>query len=170
LVFGQDQGALGGVGIASSLVTKIVSGGQTGADRGGLDAAIDLGIAHGGWCPRGRLAEDGEIPARYQLEETRTANYPERTEKNVIDSDGTVLITRGKPTGGTGYTGELAGKWKRPLLVIDLDRDDVGTAAAMLRAWLADNDIAVVNIAGPRGSGCAGIGADVRAVVVTALS
>ncbi len=81
-----------------------------------------------------------------------------------------MLITRGKPTGGTAFTGELAGKWRRPLLVVDLDRDDIASAAAMLRAWLADNDIGVVNVAGPRGSGCAGIGADVRAVIVTALS
>lgn len=81
-----------------------------------------------------------------------------------------MLITRGKPSGGTGYTGELAGKWKRPLLVIDLDRDSIAEAAAMLRAWVSDNHVDVVNVAGPRGSGCPGIGDDVRAVIVAALS
>jgi hypothetical protein len=60
---------------------KVISGGQTGVDRGALEAAMGMGIPHGGWCPRGRLAEDGIIPARYELWETDTADYAARTEK-----------------------------------------------------------------------------------------
>ena len=73
----------------------IVSGGQTGVDRGALDAAIAAGIPHGGWCPRGRLAEDGPIAAQYQLRETRSAKYYIRTRKNVLDSDATLILCRG---------------------------------------------------------------------------
>ncbi len=152
-----------------SSLSKIVSGGQTGADRGALDAALELGIPHGGWCPRGRLAEDGVIPDRYLLRETATANYPERTEKNVVDSDATVLITRGKPSGGTGYTGELARKKGRPLLVIDLDRETPEAAAAALVDWIAAHSVAVLNVAGPRASGCPGIADDVRRILLAAL-
>ena len=78
---------------------KIISGGQTGADRGGLDAAMDLGIEHGGWCPKGRRAEDGRIPDRYTLEETTSTDYTVRTEKNVEWADGTVVFTFGAPQG-----------------------------------------------------------------------
>lgn len=72
---------------------KIVSGGQTGVDRAGLDFAIALGIPHGGWCPKGRKAEDGPIDNRYQLQETPRADYLQRTEWNVRDNDGTVIFT-----------------------------------------------------------------------------
>src|SRR5688572_12994856 len=91
-----------------SSVQRIVSGGQTGVDRGALDAAIALGIEHGGWCPRGRLAEDGQIPRRYQLTETKTSKYRERTERNVLDSDGTLILFRALLSGGTELTRRLA--------------------------------------------------------------
>jgi predicted Rossmann-fold nucleotide-binding protein len=76
----------------ADMIGRIVSGGQTGADRAGLDVAIELGISHGGWVPQGRLAEDGEVPALYNLRETRTRNCLERTKLNVRDSDGTVIF------------------------------------------------------------------------------
>lgn len=82
-------------------ISKIVSGGQTGADRGGLDAAIELGIPHGGWCPKGRKSEDGVIPEKYLLKEMSSADYLKRTEQNVVDSDATVIFTYGQPTGGS---------------------------------------------------------------------
>jgi hypothetical protein len=72
---------------------KIVSGGQTGADRAALDWAIFHDLPHGGWCPKGRKAEDGVIPDQYQLTETSSASYPQRTQWNVRDSDGTVIFT-----------------------------------------------------------------------------
>jgi len=80
------------------MLTKIISGGQTGADRAALDAAIDLGIPHGGWIPKGRNAEDGTLPDKYQLQEMPTASYPKRTEQNVIDSDGTLILSHGNLT------------------------------------------------------------------------
>src|SRR5688572_80983 len=75
------------------MLNKIISGGQTGADQAALDFALEHGIPHGGWCPKGRLSEDGCIPEKYQLREMPTDAYPARTEKNVLDSDGTVIIS-----------------------------------------------------------------------------
>src|SRR5947209_20410690 len=99
---------------------RIVSGGQTGVDRAALDVALALGIPCGGWCPRGRRAEDGPIPERYPLVETPTDEYPERTERNVCDSDGTLILTRGQPDRGTALTARLANRHKKPLYVVDL--------------------------------------------------
>ena len=136
------------------MIEKIISGGQTGVDRAGLDVALALGIQHGGWCPKGRKAEDGAVRATYQLQETPTADYKQRTEWNVRDSDGTLVLTRGEPTGGTAATIELAAARGKPCLVLDLlnfpNPDSV-------RAWVAANSIRVLNIAGPRESGCPGI-------------
>lgn len=148
---------------------RIVSGGQTGADRGGLDAAIELSIEHGGWCPRGRRAEDGPIPERYRLRETESEDYSARTESNVVDSDGTVVLTRGAPTGGSKLTAELAKRLSKPLLHLDLDALDDDAAAAALRAWLARESIATLNVAGTRESGCPGLADDVRRVLMHAI-
>jgi len=89
------------------MIKKIISGGQTGADRAALDVAIKFNIPHGGWIPKGRIAEDGPLPDKYQLQEMPTSSYPKRTEQNVIDSDGTLIFSRGKPTGGTDYTRKM---------------------------------------------------------------
>jgi hypothetical protein len=85
------------------MITKIISGAQSGVDRAALDFALKFKISHGGWIPKGRLAEDGPLPEKYQLQEMPTSSYPKRTEQNVIDSDGTVIFSRGKPTGVTDY-------------------------------------------------------------------
>lgn len=134
-------------------VTRIVSGGQTGADRGALDAALALGIEHGGYCPRGRRAEDGSIPAHYQLRETDSRDYAVRTERNIIESDGTLIVSFGPLTGGSALTRRLARKHRKPVLHIELDR---GIAAALapdsIRSWLRAHDIATLNVAGPRAS------------------
>ncbi len=130
-------------------VVKIVSGGQTGVDRGALDAAIELGIAHGGWCPKGRLAEDGPIAAHYQLDELPSCDYADRTKRNVIDSDGTLIFYRDRLQGGTALTNRLAKEQGKPLLRVRLDQP---VELGKILRWLHDEQIGVLNIAGPRGS------------------
>jgi hypothetical protein len=136
------------------MIDKLVSGGQTGVDRAALDVGLELGLPCGGWCPQGRRAEDGPIPARYPLTETPWSGYPQRTEWNVRDSDGTLVLTRGEPDRGTVLTIELARKQRKPHLVVDL-----ASAAdpAAVRAWLEDNMIRVLNVAGPRETSSPGI-------------
>jgi hypothetical protein len=130
-------------------VRRVVSGGQTGVDRAALDAARRLGVPCGGWCPRGRRAEDGPIDPVYPLRETRSDRYPVRTSRNVRDSDGTLVLTRGRPTGGTALTIRIAQRAGRPLLVLDLDLDPRPDEAAR---WMSEHGITTVNVAGPRES------------------
>ena len=126
---------------------RIVSGGQSGVDRAALDVALAVGMPCGGWCPRGRRAEDGPIPARYPLRETPTSAYPERTARNVRDSDATLVLTRGQPRGGTALTAALARRDRKPTLVVDLRAEPDADA---VRVWLAENRVCVLNVAGPR--------------------
>ncbi len=135
---------------------KIVSGGQTGVDRGALDAAIASGIDHGGWCPRGRLAEDGRIPDRYELLETDSPEFSVRTERNVVDSDATLILFRGRLGGGTELTRRLAEKHGKRHSVVDLD--DPPSSEEICR-WLRANQVQVLNVAGPRESQSPGIAA-----------
>ena len=132
---------------------QIVSGGQTGVDRAALDVALELGIPCGGWCPKGRRAEDGSIPDAYPLQESPTANYAERTALNVKDSDGTLILSRGPLRGGTALTKTFAERYRRPYLVVDL-RD---ATLLLIQEWLASNSIRVLNVAGPRESSQPGI-------------
>ena len=134
------------------MLKKIVSGGQTGADRAALDFAISKKIPHGGWVPKGRLAEDGPLPKKYKLTEMPTESYQDRTEQNVIDSDGTVIISRGKLTGGSAYTQKMAKYYSKPCLHIDLRKHDVLPAAVELLTWIDERGIKVLNVAGPRAS------------------
>jgi len=138
-------------------IDKIVSGGQTGSDRAGLDWAIAQGIAHGGWCPQGRLASDGALPAHYLLQETDSAGYRQRTKRNVQDSDGTLIVNRGELTGGTLLTQQLARKLGKPCHVVAAENGPSESMALAVLQWLADHDIRVLNIAGPRESKQAGI-------------
>lgn len=139
---------------------KIISGGQTGVDRAALDAAVALGIPHGGWCPRGRMAEDGPIPQQYRLQETESAEYRVRTEWNVRDSDATLILCRGPLTGGTELTARLARQYQRPCRIVDLR---CAPPAEVLCDWLEANDVEVLNVAGPRESQEPGINAACRA-------
>lgn len=149
---------------------KIVSGGQTGADRAALDVAMTLGLATGGWVPRGRRAEDGRIPARYAgLRETDTEAYEHRTALNVRDSDATLIFSFGEPSGGTALTLKLARSSGKPHLVIDLEAMSVSEAAATLRDWLATHAVRVLNVAGSRASGEPRMVASVTAVLSEAL-
>ena len=134
------------------MLKKIVSGGQTGADRAALDFAIKNNIPHGGWVPKGRIADDGPIAGEYNLKEMPTDSYHARTEQNVIDSDGTVIITRGPLTGGSRYTHQMAKQHRKPCLIIDLARTKVYEAGATIMIWVTDNKISTLNVAGPRAS------------------
>jgi hypothetical protein len=130
-------------------VRKIVSGGQTGVDRAALDVAKELNLERGGWCPKGRVAEDGCIPDEYPLQETETADYAERTKLNVRDSDGTLILTVGPPIGGTAYTIACAQELEKPYLVVDLLYSRQSDEA---RRWLDALQLSVLNVAGPRQS------------------
>lgn len=133
---------------------KIISGGQSGVDRAALDVALELGVSCGGWCPRGRKAEDGPIDSRYPLTETNSLKYPVRTAKNVRGSDGTLILTKGPVDGGTALTVRLAIENKKPFLIIDLYlRPDPW----IVREWIERNNLEVLNVAGPRESEFPGI-------------
>ncbi len=135
------------------LIHKIVSGGQTGADRAALDAAVELGRSYGGWLPKGRKTEDGPLPLRYKMQEMTSGDYRRRTEKNVVDSDGTLIISHGALTGGSLLTLKFAEKKKRPCLHIDCELYPPDKAKPVIEQWLCQNAIRVLNVAGPRGSG-----------------
>ena len=135
---------------------RVVSGGQTGVDRAALDAAIACGIPIGGWCPRGRLAEDGFVPHRYPLIETPSRKYPQRTMWNVRDSDGTLVIITGALEGGSAFTVRHATALARPHLVIDLEVR-LYDAPDLALEFIGATRIAVLNVAGPRESSRPGI-------------
>ena len=127
---------------------RIVSGGQTGVDRAALDAAIERGVQSGGWCPRGRLAEDGPVADRYPLRETPSADSTQRTEWNVRDSDGTLVLTFNAPKGGSALAIECALRTGKPFLVVD-----PGTSPAQIvTEWMRREGVEVLNVAGPRES------------------
>ncbi len=138
------------------------SGGQTGVDRAALDAALALGIPVGGWCPRGRRAEDGPIAPRYPLRETPTEMYTERTAWNVRDADATLILTRGAPTGGTAATVEAARALGRPLHIVDLAEN---SAVEPVADWLRAHGVRTLNVAGPRESTVPGVYAEARTFV-----
>ena len=132
---------------------RIVSGGQTGVDRGGLDVAIALGIDHGGWCPAGRRSEDGFVPSRYELTENESAEYPVRTEQNVVDSAATLIVYEQQIKGGTMLTKRLCRRLGRECLAVPIDHASIDKA----QQWLQLHAPATLNVAGPRESSCPGI-------------
>lgn len=134
------------------MLSKIVSGGQTGADRAALDVAIKHSFPYGGWIPKGRLAEDGPLSGEYLLQEMTTKDYPKRTEQNVIDSDGTVIIAHGKLNGGSDFTRKMAEKHSKAWLHLDMAKMSLDYAVRLLKTWIIDNDIRTLNVAGPRAS------------------
>jgi hypothetical protein len=134
----------------------LVTGGQTGVDRALLDWTLEHGIRHRGWCPRGRLAEDGPLPQEYRLRQTSTAEYSERTRLNVRDSDATLILNEGPMEGGTWLTLEFAESLQRPVQVLQLDDPTIDAPRAILD-WLQQGHFASVNVAGPRESSRPGI-------------
>lgn len=131
---------------------KIVSGGQTGVDRGALDAALDAGTACGGWCPADCIAEDGTIDSRYPLTPLPAGGYPERTRRNVRDSDATLILHFGRLAGGTALTADYCRKVDKPCLSVDAGAMPPAEAALAAAGFVEAHDIATLNVAGPRAS------------------
>ena len=130
----------------------IVSGGQTGVDRAALDAALELGVSCGGWCPAGRLAEDGPLDPSYPLNETASSQYVERTQRNVIDSDATLIVYFDRLEGGSKKTESFCQQHNKPYLLLDMAQHDRTSAVTKLINFINENRIQVLNVAGPRAS------------------
>lgn len=150
------------------MLVKVVSGGQTGADRGGLNAALSLGLPIGGYCPRGRKAEDGRVPDKFPLLETVSSGYAERTRLNVIESDGTVVFTHGPITPGSQLTLDVAAEVRRPVLHVNLQKG--ADAERRVQLWLTEHGIKTLNVAGTRESKAPGIERRVGEVLANAIS
>ena len=165
------------------MITKIISGGQTGADRGGLDAAIYCKVPHGGWCPKRRKAEDGIIPIEYRLTEMESGEYLTRTQANVIDSDATLIFSHGPLSGGSLQTAKYAHHLEKPYHVIDLLRTSRTKTVEEIVRWLAgdakltnhdENQASppldcILNVAGSRESHAPGIQDAVFCLMVDVL-
>jgi hypothetical protein len=126
----------------------ILTGGQTGVDRAALDWAISRGIAHGGWCPSGRTAQDGPLPERYKLKETEATGYSQRTRMNVRDADATLIIHYGPLLGGTRLTCRFADEMNKPFRLVDLSKD-WPSQSTQVQAWWTELDLNGLNMAGP---------------------
>jgi hypothetical protein len=157
-----------GAGKSAWVLLKLISGGQTGADRAALDFAIAARLTHGGWCPRERRAEDGRIPAKYKLRETPSRRYPQRTRRNVIDADATVILSKRPLVGGTILTARMCRLHGRPLIILSPARP-IPAAVRRLRRFLRAHKVQVLNVAGPRASTDACIYSFTYAVLGAAL-
>lgn len=138
------------------MLKKVISGGQTGVDRAGLDAAMKAGIPIGGYCPKGRLAEDGVISEKYPLTELESPESYYRTEQNVIHSDGTLILNKGELSQGTKLTNFFAVQYGKPCLIVQLDAERIIDPSQVIR-WIDGQLITTLNIAGPRESKFPGI-------------
>lgn len=150
----------------------VVSGGQTGVDRGALDAVREVGtgvVSAGGWCPPGRLSEDGTIPDIYPVIELGHGSYEERTLQNVVDSDGTAILSVGDLSGGTRYTAECCQAHSKPFLLIDMSKVDKNEAVSQLVNFVQSKQITVLNFAGPRASAWPNAQETAKTVLKTAL-
>jgi len=143
-------------------VKMIWSGGQTGVDRAALEIAMELGIPHGGWCPKGRLAEDGTIATHFKLKETTSSQYWIRTEKNVVETEGTLILFCGQLTRGSALTRKYAQRHRRPYQCVLLQPGNESKDIRRIRRWLNERKIQILNIAGPRESTSAGIAGAAR--------
>lgn len=152
------------------MLKKIISGHQTGADIAAIDAAIANGFPCGGWVPKGRKTEIGPLPEKYVVQEMTTGGYPKRTERNVVDADGTVIFTHGRLTGGSDLTRKYAIQHSKPSLHVDLAMHDAKTAVALVCKFISEYRTNVLNVAGPRASSDAKIYEAVYQVMKAVIS
>ena len=134
------------------LIDRIISGGQTGADRAALDTAIEWGVQHGGWVPQGRAAEDGPLSSQYCVRETPGPNVSQRTEWNVRDADATLIISHGQLVGGSKLTQQMTCHYEKPFLHVDLAALSIPEAAERITHWLSTVQAKTLNVAGARHS------------------
>ncbi|MCI5208440.1 MAG: hypothetical protein D3910_06520 [Candidatus Electrothrix sp. ATG2] len=146
---------------------KIISGGQTVADRAALDAARERGIPHGGWLPKGRATEDGPLGPEYCLQELDSYRYRDRTRKNVVESDGTLIVSYGPLSSGSALTEALAVRYDRPCLHLNMDYFSLDDAVLAVEQWLERNAIKTLNVAGPRASSDERIYETVRKLILS---
>ncbi len=150
-------------------IEKIISGGQTGADQGALDGAIACGFPHGGAIPSGRKTEAGKLPLSYDMTELSSYRYNDRTERNVMDGDGTLILSHGLLTGGSALTEKIALQLDKPCLHIDFSRLSMDQAYLRTAAWIESSGIKVLNVAGPRASSDPSIYKMTRELVILLL-
>ena len=134
------------------MLKKIISGGQIGAEQAALDAAIRYNFPHGGWIQKGRKTEDGTLPYEYKLKELKSGAYPNYTERNVINSDGTLIISQGKLKGGSALPKKLAKEHNRPCFHVDLNETPAFIAASKINSWIIEHNIEILNVVGSRAS------------------
>jgi len=153
------------------MLKKLIAGSQTGVNRAVLDAALEMQFPCGGWCPGGRLAEDGELHKRYPLEEAKSKDERIPTELNILEGGATLILTRGRPTGCTALAGELTRRRGKNLLVIDLEEVvDADVAVTIIRRWIGDYRIEILNVTGPRESRIPGIYDEVKDILERLLA
>lgn len=133
------------------MLKKIISGGQTDADRAALDIAVKLGIPHGGWIPKGRTIETGTLPERFKLKEMSSEHYSECIRQNVQDATGTLIISYGRLRGDLDYARKATLRYGRQMLGIDLDQMDDIKAALLLKDWIQLYRIEVLYVIGQNG-------------------
>jgi hypothetical protein len=151
------------------MIDKIISGGQTGADQAALDVAVKYNIAHGGWIPKGRKTEAGPLPSRYRLTQMQTTDYRDRTRQNILDSQGTVIFFRNHLTGGSRLTRDVAKSIRKPFCSVNLLVNDPFESAVILQSFVQENNIRILNVAGPRASHDPGIYVDTKMILETLL-
>lgn len=134
------------------VLEKIISGGQTGADQGALDGAIECCFPYGGTLPAGRKTESGPLPMRYHMHELESVRYRDRTEKNVWDGDGTLILSHGALSGGSELTRRISVRLSKPCLHVDFEKVGMSEAVDMVITWLQQHRISILNVAGPRAS------------------
>jgi hypothetical protein len=133
-----------------AMFTKIISGGQTGAERAALNVAIKFNIPHSGWIPLGRNAEDGPISNKYQLSEMPITSYSKKTEQNVLHADGNLIVSHGSLSGSCSHTKKIAIKHGLPWYHVNLTKTSIFQSALLIFQWIEINKIRVLNVTGPK--------------------